>query len=169
MNVRFALILKNNARLTLAGVAVVSGLSWLATGSAPLVNRALAENQPAATEPAPVEEDMHEFMEYVFQPTYLRLKQAMASEPQENAGWKAIKSDSLILAEGGNLLLHRMPKDDAQAWGDESAAVRDLGGDLYRAAKMKDYPAARKSYEKMLVRCNACHDTFAHGEHQLAP
>jgi hypothetical protein len=127
-----------------------------------------AEPAPSA-EPAPVEEDMHEFMEYVFQPTYLRLKQAMAAEPGDNAGWKGIKSDSLILAEGGNLLLHRVPKDDAETWAAESTAVRELGGDLYRAAKKKDYPAARKSYEKMLVRCNACHDTFAHGEHQLAP
>ena len=29
----------------------------------------------------PVEDSMHEFMEYVFQPTYLRLKASMATAP----------------------------------------------------------------------------------------
>lgn len=44
----------------------------------------------------------------------------MASEPTNNAGWKTIKSDALILAEGGNLLLSRSPedKDEADAWGE---------------------------------------------------
>src|SRR5262245_18130875 len=61
----------------------------------------------------PVESDMHESMEYVFEPTYKRLKPAMASAPADNKGWKAIKADSLILAESGNLLLIRQPDKDA--------------------------------------------------------
>jgi hypothetical protein len=50
-----------------------------------------------------------------------------------------------------------------------SVAVRATGGDLYQAAKKKDFPAARKHYETMLTKCNACHTQFAHGEHQLSP
>jgi hypothetical protein len=112
---------------------------------------------------------MHEFMEYVFQPTYLRLKQSMAAAPADNAGWKGVKADSLVLAEGGNLLLLRTPEEESAAWNETSAAVRDLGGELYQAAKKKDYPTARKHYEAMLIKCNSCHDKFAGGEHQLAP
>lgn len=122
-----------------------------------------------AAEPQPVEDDMHEFMEYVFQPTYKRLKAAMATEPSENGAWKEIKSTSLILAEGGNLLLERAPEKDTAAWDEYSIAVRTLGGDLYHAAKKKDYAAASTAYKAMLQKCNACHDKFAHGEHQLAP
>ncbi|UUO06120.1 hypothetical protein M4951_22510 [Blastopirellula sp. J2-11] len=122
-----------------------------------------------AAEPKPVEEDMHEFMEYVFQPTYKRLKPAMASSPKDNGVWKEIKSTSLILAEGGNLLLIRAPEKDAAAWNEYSVAVRDLGGDLYRAAQKKDYAAATTHYKAMLTKCNRCHDKFAHGEHQLSP
>ena len=44
-------------------------------------------------EAAPVEDSMHEFMEYVFQPTYPRLKHSMMAVPADNKGWKAIKSD----------------------------------------------------------------------------
>ena len=34
----------------------------------------------------PVEPDMHEFMEYVFQPTYKRLKHSIATEPEKPQG-----------------------------------------------------------------------------------
>lgn len=119
--------------------------------------------------PQPVEPDMHEFMEYVFQPTYKRLKQAMAAAPTDNSVWKGIKADALILAEGGNLLMLRKSKENTASWDELSAAVRESGGELYKSAKKKDYQSARQHYEVMLKKCNACHDKFADGEHQLAP
>lgn len=127
-----------------------------------------ADTEPA-TKPAPVEADMHEFMEYLFQPTYKRLVTQMAAAPENNQGWKAIKADSLILAEGGNLLLFHAPKEEQADWIKHSVQVRDLGGQLYRAAKAKDFPAARQHYEAMVKSCNACHTQFAGGEHQLKP
>lgn len=127
------------------------------------------EERDGTLGPKPVEEDMHEFMEYVFAPTYERLKSALAAEPRDQDGWKTIKSDGLILAEGGNLLLIRVPTDDAQRWREHSTAVRKLGGQLYAAAKKKDYSLARKQYKLMLQNCNACHDDFADGEYQLEP
>lgn len=129
---------------------------------------ALSAPPDNAAKPKPVEGDMHEFMEYVFEPTYQRLKQSIAKEP-DAAGWKALKSDALILAEGANLLLFRTPAEDGNAWNENSASVRDLGGKLYAAAKKKDFKAARSEYESMLVNCNRCHTKFAKGEHQLEP
>ncbi|HBL43303.1 hypothetical protein [Gimesia sp.] len=117
----------------------------------------------------PVEPDMHEFMEYVFQPTYKRLKQAMASEPADRNAWKSIKADSLILAEGGNLLLLHKPEENRKAWDAHSIEVRKAGGQLYQAAKAKDFKAAQMHYQSMLKNCNACHQQFADGEHQLKP
>jgi hypothetical protein len=124
---------------------------------------------PSATGADPVERDMHEFMEYVFLPTYERLKATMAAAPADNKGWKAVKSDSLILAEGGNLLLLRLPDKDVQPWQELSVQTRELGNQLYQSAKKKDFPSARRHYETMLAKCNACHQRFAEGEHQLAP
>lgn len=144
-------------------------LAWVGSGSA-MVSSAGAAAPEADPAPQAVEDDMHEFMEYVFQPTYRRLKAAMAAEPANNQGWKAIKSDGLILAEAGNLLLLRTPKDDdTGAWNNTSVGVRQLGGKLYQAAKKKDYPAARQHYTAMLQQCNSCHQKFAGGEHQLTP
>src|SRR5436190_23732152 len=72
-----------------------------------------ADKEPAKAEPKPVPVNMHDFMEGVFQAPYKRLKTAMTAEPKDNAGWKAVRSDALILAEGGNLLLVRLPEKDA--------------------------------------------------------
>jgi len=157
------------SRFRLSYLIVVVSLvacGWLWSESA-TQNAVAAEEASDAAEP--VEPDMHEFMEYVFQPTFKRLKPAMAEAPADNAGWKAIKADSLILAEGGNLLLSRQPDEDAADWVKHSVQVRDFGGQLYRAAKAKDYEAARKHYTSMVQNCNACHHQFANGEHILAP
>ncbi|GAB5439863.1 MAG: hypothetical protein Fues2KO_02120 [Fuerstiella sp.] len=116
-----------------------------------------------------VEEDMHEFMEYVFQPTYRRLKASMGEAPADNKGWKAIKSDSLILAESCNLLFARTPEVDGDDWNRHAAASRDAGAKLYAAGRSKDFEAATQSWKLMLNNCNACHRQFEDGKHILAP
>ena len=126
------------------------------------------DNSPAGSDPVPVESNMHEFMEYVFQPTYKRLKSVMAKAPSDKQGWKSIKSDALILAEGGNLLLLRKSEKAPAEWTKFSLAVREAGGQLYRAAQQKDFSASRNAYEHMLTKCNSCHQQFAGGKHQLA-
>lgn len=153
--------------IAVAVVVPLFCIHWLWTAESNTAHAAAPSSTKA--EPEAVEDDMHEFMEYVFQPTYKRLKQSMSAEPADNAAWKNIKSDALILAEAGNLLLFRVPDEDAEAWADHSASVRDLGGDLYQSAKKKDYAAASRNYRAMLKKCNACHNAFADGEHQLSP
>jgi hypothetical protein len=134
-----------------------------------LLALAIASAQPRdAEQTAPVEEDMHEFMEYVFQPTYLRLKNSMAALADNQADWKAIKSDALILAEATNLLLHRGQSDDA-AWKKFAIETRQAGATFYAAAKQSDPEQARAGYVGMLARCNACHDEFTGGEPKLVP
>jgi hypothetical protein len=131
----------------------------------------MAADKPAAAEPAPqaVEADMHHFMEYLVEPAYLRLQSSMAGAPADNAGWKAIKGDPLLLAEATNLLFARLPKENARAWKQTSADVRASGAALYEAAKKKDYAVARRSYEAMIKNCNACHEQFHKGEPVLKP
>jgi hypothetical protein len=152
-------------------LVIVAGVGLLAADS--LRSRTTAAEQAPASAAAskfqPVDDSMHEFMEYQFQPTYLRLKAAMAKPPTDRAGWKPIKADSMILAEGGNLLLIRTPAKGGAEWNKWSIAVRTRGGQLYRAAKKQDYPSAQTHYRAMLTSCNACHKVFAKGKHQLKP
>lgn len=129
------------------------------------VSSAPAEDNKAEV----VEDSMHEFMEYVFQPTYRRLKKTMAEAPADNSGWKAMKSDSLILAESCNLLFARTPDEDGTDWNQHAAASRKDGADLYKAARSKDFEKATAAYKSMLVNCNACHRQFENGKHILTP
>jgi hypothetical protein len=134
-----------------------------------------ADERDRAVRVEAVEPDMHEFMEYVFEPGYKRLQTAMATEPADNAGWKPIKGDGLALAEAANLLVFHRP--EAETWTDQheadwlkhTANVRDAGGRLYLASKKRDFKSTRAHYETMLKNCNACHTQFADGEHQLTP
>jgi hypothetical protein len=117
----------------------------------------------------PVEWDMHEFMEYACEEPYKRLKSSLAAAPANNAGWKGVKSDALLLAESGNLLQMRGPDERRAEWTKLSEAVRSSGAELYKAGKAKDFAAARPMWEALVVQCNACHKAFADGEHQLTP
>ncbi|MBW3541362.1 MAG: hypothetical protein KY476_13930 [Planctomycetes bacterium] len=156
------------AAAVLAGISLFVGGANLSPEGASAAGAA-AKDAPA---PAAVEPDMHEFMEYAFEPAYKRLKAAMAEAPSNAAGWKPIKADSLVLAEAGNLLFFRVPQGATETppeWLAHAVAVRDEGGKLYAAAKKREFPAARKHYESMIAKCNACHQEFAGGEHQLMP
>jgi len=124
--------------------------------------------KPADNDIQPVDDDIHHFMEYVFEPNYKRLKAALATEPADKQAWKGIKGDALTLAECANLLMMRVP-EDGYMWKNMSMGVRGQGSQLYQAARKSDYTSARKAYVGMLQQCNACHKKFADGEHQLTP
>lgn len=128
-----------------------------------------ADRSSSAASLKPVDDDMHHFMEYVFEPAYLRLKQSMATQPADKNAWKPVKGDALMLAEVTALLLARAPEQGQADWSKHSLAVRKEAAGLYQAARKQDHVTARKAYTSMLTQCNACHKQFADGEHQLKP
>lgn len=153
---------------------VVAGLAVMLVVAYGLSSQATAE-QPGAADDKPADQgvaldtSMHDFMEGVFQGPYRRLKAAMETETKSNATWKSIRGETLILAEGGNLLLLRKPKKDVEAWIKYSVASRDAGAEMLKAAKKKDAAATMKAYRAMLTHCNACHKQFDNGKNQLEP
>ncbi len=151
--------------------AVLVLASGIALASISLSDAVHADPSPQSDDAGTqaVESDMHEFMEYYFQPTYKRLKAAMAEAPADRAGWKAVKADSLILAESGNLLVARAPDGDNGNWNKHSVQVRQFGGKLYAAAKKQDFETANASYRLMIEHCNACHKEYENGKHILQP
>lgn len=161
--------MKNRTWIVACMAALLIGSIVLESPSTGNGNRAQADSNDDKATARAVEPSMHEFMEYVFQPPYKRLRAAMASEPADNAAWKAIKSDSLILAEAGNLLLIRHPDENEDTWRSHAVEVRGLGGQFYQAARKKDYAAATQHWSAMLQKCNSCHKAFADGKYQLAP
>jgi cytochrome c553 len=158
----------NRRIVLLSALAVVISLLIVGLTSKPNPVRA-DDKSPVSATIVPVDTSMHDFMEGMFQGPYRRLKPALAAEAADRQGWKAIRSESLILAEGGNLLLVRKPEKDTDKWVEFSVAVRESGAQLYQAAKQKDFAGSRKAYESMLTHCNACHTHFDKGKNQLAP
>ncbi|HEV3386267.1 MAG TPA: hypothetical protein VG097_15710 [Gemmata sp.] len=156
-------------RLLLALFFLGAGTWCVYGGLSKTQTRNETDNPPTKNGIVPVDASMHDFMEGVFQGPYRRLKAAIAAEPKDNPGWKTIRSEAIILAEGGNLLLMRKPEKDAEKWSEYSIASRDAGTELFKAAKKKDYAEAKKAYEKMITHCNACHKQFDNGKNQLTP
>ncbi|QDT36809.1 cytochrome c [Stratiformator vulcanicus] len=126
------------------------------------------EGSSPSMQQVPVESDMHEFMEYINQPSFKRLKKEMA-KADDGLKWGAIKSEALTLAEVGNLLMIRKPSNDADDWAQHAVTVRENGRKLYVSAKAKQVDGVRASYREMIKNCNQCHEQFAGGEHILTP
>jgi hypothetical protein len=145
---------------------VISALAASLVGPRP--DRAAAADKPNEM-PVPVKASMHDYMEALFQGPYKRLKPAMAAEPKDTAGWKVIRSEALALAEGSNGLFLRKPEQEAAEWTKHSVASRDAAAEVYKAARAKDFGAAKKAYTTMLGHCNACHKKFDEHNHQLEP
>lgn len=105
----------NQVRLTAMLVVITIGTcGWaLETGN---LSVAAEDVTTTGSQSQPVDDDMHHFMEYVFEPNYKRLKALMAAKPKDKQTWKSIKGDSLTLAECANLLLTRASDEDADQW-----------------------------------------------------
>lgn len=154
---------------TLCVVTLICTIALSLATTAPVDARAAGSPIIAVDDTTPVEDSMHEFMEYVFQPTYLRLKASIAAGPADNKSWKAVKSDSLILAESCNLLFNRKPEEHGDDWVKHAIAAKSGGAELYEAAKSKDLESAKTAWITMLNNCNACHKQFEDGKHILQP
>ena len=147
--------------LSVLGLMIVSS-HWMAPVSAKPIGR-------VPVDLTPVDTNMHDFMEGMFQAPYRRLKDSLAIEPKDNNGWRAVRSDVLILAEASNVAALRKPEKNVDEWNELCLACKQDGETAYKAAKRKKYAETRKSYEAMLINCNACHNSFAEGKHQLVP
>ena len=113
-------------------------------------------------------DNMHHFMEYVFEPSYKGLKKKLATEPENKKAWKPFKNHSLVIAETTTLLAQRGPKDaeKSKQWKQISLDVHKQATALYKSSG--NYEQAQKHYAVMIDSCNQCHKVFAKGKYQLA-
>jgi len=116
--------------------------------------------KPAVQRLEPVAETkliMNGFLEPNFSGLGTRLK----DRPADDETWTIVRGQSLLVAEGGNLLLMRPPKTRAaqDAWMAKAAELRDAGVKLANAAARKDYVAARAGAAMLANACNRCHES----------
>ncbi len=117
-------------------------------------------------------DNMHHFMEYVFEPRYKEIKETINLEPSK-PGFKKIKACGLTLAEAANLLMRRAPedltKDEKLTWVKYARDVREHAASLYQAAREKNHLKVVAIYRQTIGKCNVCHQQFADGKYQLSP
>jgi hypothetical protein len=142
-------------------VGVVGLLSVLSSG---FEGRAQAPDRDKRVPiPAPVV-DARGLMGLFNKPLFEDLKDAMKGEPKDDDGWRDIEGMGLEVAEIANLVAIREAKPPHEQWAQLSGNLQEAGIRLARAANKKDWGATDKAYERLVQKCNDCHETRAPGK-----
>jgi len=118
---------------------------------------------PQASRPLPSPQAVAEtrlLMVALNQANFRGLQQLLAEKPADAEAWTFARGQALLIAETGNLLLLRPPRQGQTAWMDRSADLRTAATRLGRAAGERDYDRARAGLTEVANCCNRCHQTF---------
>ena len=91
------------------------------------------------------------------------LNKLLKEKPADAETWGFVRGQALLIAETGNLLLMRPPKNrPAQdAWMQRATELREAGAALAKSAGEKDYANSRAAVANLANACNRCHTGFA--------
>ena len=132
-------------------------LAWLACA-------APAGSQGTARKPAPKLEAVAEtklLMEGLAQSNLRGLEKMLRQPPADVEAWKFARGQALLIAETGNLLLLRPPRNNGRAvWMERAADLRSTATGLARAVAAQDYDQSRAQLTKLAASCTRCHQSF---------
>jgi hypothetical protein len=156
------------SRTALARGGAVLALTALlfVTASAAPVERLAApkENPKPAPRVTPKFEAVAEtslLMDGLNQSNYRGLEKLLKKKPDDAETWQFVRGQALIIAETGNLLLLRPPRNSGQdAWFTHAMGLRDAAADLARKASDRDYDGSQTALLNVAEACNKCHTTF---------
>jgi hypothetical protein len=148
-------------RTSLGGVIVAGlGLLLLAPPASPQVGKPVVPSSRPAPRLEPIAETRL-LMEGLAQANFHGLERMLNQKPSDNEAWTFARGQALLLAETGNLLMLRPPKNPGEtAWMDYSRELRDSATMLAKAAAARDYEGSRNLLGDLAVTCNRCHQTF---------
>ncbi len=148
----------------LGGIALlISGI--MVTGSA-APPRGLPEQLPAPDAKfVPRFEAVAEtklLMEGLTQPNYAAVERHLQGKgPADADTWTFARGQALLIAETGNLLLLRPPRNDGRdAWMRRAIDMRQSAGTLARQLGNHDLERSRAALAALTAKCNSCHQTF---------
>ena len=101
-------------------------------------------------------------MEGLAQSNYRAVEKHLQGKgPQDVDTWKFARGQALFVAETGNLLLLRPPRNDGRdPWMRRAMDMRQSAGELARRLGNRDLPRSRAALIDLTNKCNACHQTF---------
>jgi hypothetical protein len=100
-------------------------------------------------------------MEGLAMPNYQSLEKFLKEKPADPETWAFARGQALLIAETGNLLLLRPPRNQGRdAWNQGAMDMRQAAGVLARQASKGDLDASRAALTGLSSTCNKCHQTF---------
>ena len=100
-------------------------------------------------------------MEGLNQANFRGLENILKQEPQSLEAWTFARGQALLIAETGNLLLLRPPKNQGRDnWQMRATELRDSATALARVIARRDYDGSRKAMGALASTCNRCHQSF---------
>ncbi len=119
---------------------------------------------PVRPTPAPKLEAVAEtrlLMEGLNEANFRGLERHLKTKPDDAEAWTFVRGQALLIAETGNLLLMRPPKNKGEeAWLARATELRQVATALARAAGNRDYERCRVGLTVLGNVCNRCHQTF---------
>jgi hypothetical protein len=144
----------------------------LVLGAALLATAGMAQDRPRSALPAPRVAPKFEpkfeavaetklLMEGLAQSNYLSLAKILQQKPADAETWAFARGQALLLAETGNLLLLRPPRNQGRdTWMKHAMEMRQAAKDLARQAGSRDLEHSRAALVELTGTCNRCHQTF---------
>jgi hypothetical protein len=100
-------------------------------------------------------------MEGLAQPNLAALGRGLKDRPADANAWTLARGQALLLAETGNLLLIRPPRNQGQdAWMERATELRTAASRLALAISKQDWERGRGGVAEVAVACNRCHQQF---------
>jgi hypothetical protein len=171
------LVVRHAAPVRLCG-GLLLGLAILLTaphGSAQVTLPKPAIRPPGTTRPAPAAAttsttfvprfeavaETRLLMEGLANANYRSVHRLLKNKPTEVGTWGFARGQAILIAETGNLLLLRPPRNTGRdTWMRLAMDMRDKATAVARAAAAQDHPKAKAALANLTTSCNRCHQTF---------
>lgn len=124
------------------------------------LKRLLASRSAIASPPLNQVGSIADLMRAVNAPSGVRgqVAKSLVAEPSDDAAWKQIHSQSVLLAETAVLLALRRPlKGNTASWLRHTTAYRNAARSLTLATASHDLAAARAAFRQLNMTCGNCH------------
>jgi len=103
---------------------------------------------------------MSQLMVNIIYPTSDAIFYIDRAVPKNDVDWNAFKTQALMLAESGNLLMMPGRARDQGDWIKDSKLLVDVGAAAYKAAQAKDVEAIRGLSDQLYESCVKCHEQY---------
>jgi hypothetical protein len=144
---------------------------WLLAAGAALLLLAAVQGQPPTTQPPkPAEKFVPKFevvaetrllMEALNQANFRALEGMLKQKPDAVDAWTFARGQAILIAETGNLLLLRPPRNQGRdTWQMRATEMRDSATALAKVLARSDFEGSRAALVQLGNACNRCHQTF---------